>query len=121
MAIFIKILSGALLLFSLFMGVKHGLGMATAKPEMLEMFGKWDIGKTGVMILGTIGLVATLMLLFPPTYIWGNLITAAVILLIIGKALDEGDLKTAFIEVPFMLIPLLMIYLKHPLAGGGFW
>lgn len=115
METFLKILSSVLILFSVYMGIKHGWGMVTAKPAMLEMFGKWNVGRNGVVILGGVGLIATLLILFPPTFLWGNLITACVILFIIASMLNQGDLKGVLIELPFLIIPLVMIYLQHPL------
>lgn len=41
----LKIANAILMLFAVFMGIKHGWNMLTAKPEMLEMFGKWNLGK----------------------------------------------------------------------------
>jgi hypothetical protein len=32
--------------------------------------------------------------------------------------LNAGEVKPALIEIPFLLIPLVLIYLKHPLAGN---
>jgi hypothetical protein len=113
---FFKILSSILILVSVYMGIKHGWGMLTAKPAMLEMFGKWNVTKNGVVILGGIGLIATLLILFPITFLWGNLITACVILFIIANMLNIGDLKGVLIELPFLIIPMVMIYLQHPLA-----
>ncbi len=116
---FIRILSAVLLLFSLYMGFKHGLAMAMGKPAMIEMFGKWNIGKTGIQILGVIGLIATVFLIFPRTFVWGNLITSAMILFIMVQFLYTKDLKGFLIELPFFLLPLLLIYLQHPLAKTG--
>jgi len=98
------------------MGFKHGIAMAMGKPEMIEMFGKWNINKTGIQILGVIGLVASVFLLFPQTFVWGNLITAAMILFIMVQFLKARDLKGVLIELPFLLLPLLLIYLQHPLV-----
>ncbi len=116
METFLRVLSAILILFSLYMGVKHGMAMALGKPEMIEMFGKWNINKTGIQILGVIGLIATVCLLFPQTFVWGNLITAAMILFIMVQFLKARDLKGVLIELPFLLLPLLLIYLQHPLA-----
>jgi hypothetical protein len=119
METFIRILSAVLILFSLYMGFKHGLAMALAKPEMIEMFGKWNISKTGIQVLGVIGLLATVMIIFPQTFVWGNLITSAMILFIMAQFLAQKDLKGFLIELPFFLLPLLLIFLQHPLAKSS--
>jgi len=97
------------------MGTKHGWNMLTAKPEMLEMFGKWNFSKNAVIINGSITLVASILILFPKTFVWGNFLMAAGILLIICLQLLNKDLKGVAIEIPFLLINLVIICLGHPL------
>ncbi len=102
------------MLFAVFMGVKHGWNMLAAKPEMLEMFGKWNLGRNFVMVNGAITLFSALLILFPRTFVYGNFLMAAGILLIICMQLLHKDLKGAAIEVPFLLLNLVIVYLKHP-------
>ena len=112
----IRIISAALLLFSVFMGTKHGVAMVMGKASVVEMFGKWNINKKGVQVLGVMGLIATLFLLFPKTFVLGNLITAALILFMMVQFLKAGDRRGFLIELPFFLLPFLLIYLQHPLT-----
>lgn len=111
----IKILNSLLMLFAVFMGFKHGWNMLTATPEMLEMFGKWNLDKNFVMVNGAVTLLSAALILHPKTFVWGNLLMALGILLIICMQLLHKDLKGAAIEVPFLLLNLLIIYLQHPL------
>lgn len=110
----LRILNSVLILFAVFMGIKHGWNMLTAKPEMLEMFGKWNFSKNAVIINGAITLLASLLILFPKTFVWGNFLMAAGILMIICLQLLNKDLKGAAIEIPFLLLNLVIIYLQHP-------
>ncbi len=80
------------------------------------MIGGPGIGKPALLGLSWLNLLVAGLLLFPPTFFAGNLLNAAAILLIIAYALKAGNLKTALLEVPFLLLPLLLIWLKHPLA-----
>lgn len=112
----VKVINAILILFSLFMGIKHGWGMVTGEPKMLEMFGKWEIGKTGVLFFGVVGIIASILLLFPKTFFLGNFITATILLMLTALYLQQRDIKGALIELPFMILPLVMIYLQHPLA-----
>lgn len=114
----IKILNSILMIFAVFMGMKHGWGMLTAKPEMLEMFGKWNFNKNAVVINGIITLLASVLILFPKTFVWGNFLMAAGILMIICLQLLHKDLNGAAIEIPFLLLNLVIIYLQHPLKAG---
>jgi hypothetical protein len=99
------------------MGFKQGLAMLTGKPEMLELFGKWGIGKSGVMINGMVTILSAVLILFPKTFIWGNFLMGAGILLIIFFQISERDFNGAIIELPFLLLNLLIIYLQHPLKN----
>ncbi len=116
MALFIKILNSVLILFALYMGIKQGFAMVSGKAEMLQFFNKFDVGKSGVLILGTLTIIGAILVLFPKTFIYGNFITAAGILFIIALELNHKDLKGAAIELPFLLLSLVILYLQHPLA-----
>ncbi|RZK57518.1 MAG: hypothetical protein EOO87_02655 [Pedobacter sp.] len=112
----LKILNSALILVAVFMGFKQGYAMFSGKPEMLEMFSKWNFSKTAVMINGAVTMIATLLILYPKTFVWGNFLMAAGILMIICLHLLDKDLKGVAIELPFLLLNLVIIYLQHPLA-----
>lgn len=64
----IKIINAALILVAIFMGLKQGWAMFTGKPEMIEMFGKWSIGKTGLMMIGAITILSAILVVFPKTF-----------------------------------------------------
>jgi len=116
MAITLKILNTLLILFAVFMGIKQGGAMLMGKTTMTDMFAKWNIGKTGVMVLGACTLLGSVLILFPKTFVWGNFIMAASILLIMAFHLLDKDLHGVLVELPFLLLSLLIIYLQHPLA-----
>ncbi len=118
MALVIKILNTALILFAVFMGIKQGSAMLTGKPAMTDMFAKWNIGKNGVMILGFFTLLGSAFMLFPKTFIWGNFIMAAGILFIIALHLGDKDLHGVMVEMPFFVLSLVIIYLQHPLVNN---
>lgn len=111
----IKIINSILILVAVFMGLKQGFAMLAGKPEMLEMFGKWDFSKTAIMINGAVTMTAAVLILFPKTFVWGNFLMAAGILMITCLHLLDKDLKGAAIEIPFLLLNLIIIYLQHPL------
>jgi hypothetical protein len=115
MEITLKILNSALMLFASYMGVKHGLGGILSKPEVLAMFSKWDIGKYGVMSIGFVTMLSAVLMLIPRTFLWGNFLMASGILLMMCLHLQDRDWKGVVIEIPFLLLSLVIIYLKHPL------
>jgi len=90
--------------------------MLSTKPEMVELFSKWGFGKSGLMAIGAITILSAVLLLLPKTFVWGNFLMAAGILLIICFHLLDKDLKGVAIELPFFLLNLIIIYLQHPLS-----
>lgn len=92
--------------------------MLSSKPEMLEMFSKWNFSKTAIMVNGAVTMIAALLILFPKTFVWGNFLMAAGILMIICLQLWHKDLKGAAIEIPFLLLNLIIVYLQHPLKSN---
>ncbi len=111
----LKIINGLLILVAVFMGFKQGYAMFSGKPEMMDMFGKWGFTKTGLMAFGAVTMLSAALILFPKTFVWGNFLMAAGILLIICFHLQDKDLKGMAIELPFLLLNLVIIYLQHPL------
>ena len=111
-----KILNTLLILFAVYMGLKQGWAMINGKPAMLEMFERWNFGRTAIIAFGGLTILSAALILFPATFLWGNFLMAASILLIICFQLQEHNIKGAAIELPFLLLNLLIIYLQHPLA-----
>ena len=111
----IRIINALLILFVVFMGLKQGWAILSGKPEMLAMFGKWNFTKAGLLVFGAITMISALLILLPQTFVLGNFIMAATILLIICLQLSTRDIKGAAIELPFILTNLVIIYLQYPL------
>ena len=111
----LRIINSVLILVAVFMGLKQGWAMFSAKTEMLTMFGNWQFSKTAVMINGIVTMVSALLILHPKTFLWGNFLMAADILLIICFHLLDKDMKGAFIELPFLVLNMIILYLQHPL------
>lgn len=111
-----KVISGILILVTLYMGVKQGWPMITGGSEMLDMLSSWGIGETIAMVMGLLTLGAAILVLFPQTFFYGNVITAMVIVYVMASQLIHSDLRAAVIELPFLLMPLVLLYLGHPFA-----
>ncbi len=114
----IKIINSILILFAVFMGIKHGWNMLNVKPDMVDMFGKWGFSKNAIVVNGIITLFAAILILIPRTFLLGNFIMAAGILMIICLQLLHKDLKGVTIEIPFLLLNLVIIYFQHPLKNN---
>ncbi|HJY14235.1 MAG TPA: DoxX family protein [Flavobacterium sp.] len=113
----LKIINSALILVAVFMGFKQGYAMLSGDPKMVEMFSKWNFSKTALMINGAVTIISAILILFPKTFVYGNFLMATGILLIICLHLLDKDLKGVAIELPFLLLNLVIIYLQHPLKN----
>ena len=117
MEAFAKYLNIFLLLVAVYMGLKQGWAMFSGKPEMLELFGKWNFNKPAVMVVGAVTIISAILIVIPKTFVWGNFLMAAGILMILCFQLTDRSLKGAAIELPFLLLNLVIIYLQYPIKN----
>lgn len=111
-----KIISLILLLVSAFLGIKHGWdAFQPGNAEQAKMMAILGISQAVLPYFGVASIAAGLLLLFPQTFFAANLLNAFSIVLIMALALRAGDYKMALLEIPFLAIPLLLIWLKYPL------
>jgi hypothetical protein len=66
---------------------------------------------------GVFSIVIALMLLFPKTFIISNILHAIIIVIIMAMALNAGNYKITLMEIPFLAMPFIMIWLKYPLTN----
>ncbi|MFC6100402.1 hypothetical protein [Olivibacter domesticus] len=110
------IISLILLLIAVFLSFKHGWDSLHVNdhPESAKMMADLGIKKSYVPVFGIAVILIGFLLLFPRTFFLGNLLNAISILLIMALALNAGNIKMALIEIPFLIMPLVMIWLKYP-------
>lgn len=111
----IKIISSILILITAFLSFKHGWDGLSMKSETNEIVNALGISKPLILTISVLSLAVGVLVLFPQTFFIGNVLNAMLIVLIMALSLKAGNLKTALIEIPFLLMPLVMIYLGHPL------
>ena len=111
-----SIISLILLLVAAGLSFKHGWDSFTVKshPESLKMMTELGIKPTFVPAMGVAMLLIGALLLFPKTFLLGNILNAIAILIIMALAMNAGNIKIAFMEIPFLLLPLVLIWLKYP-------
>lgn len=111
-----KILSIILLLVSALLSIKHGWdAFQPANAEQVKMMSNLGITKSVMPYFGALSMIIGLMLFFPQTFFTGNVLNAVTIVLIMALSLKAGDYKMALIEIPFLALPLILIWLKYPL------
>jgi len=114
-----NIISLVLLIVSVSLSFKHGWDTFNYKnnPESVKMMNELGISLSFVPFFGVLTIVIGILLLIPKTFFLGNVLNAISILLIMALALRAGNFKMALIEIPFLALPLIMIWLKHPLTN----
>ncbi|NDI98736.1 hypothetical protein GWA97_06580 [Flavobacterium sp. LaA7.5] len=110
-----NIISLMLLIVSAFLSFRHGWGaFQPTTPQQAEMMSVLGVNKSALPYFGVFSIIIGLMLLFPKTFFLSNVLHAFTILLIMALSLKAGNYKIALIEIPFLAIPLIMIWLKYP-------
>ncbi|WP_428659066.1 hypothetical protein [Runella sp.] len=110
-----KILSIILILASAFLSIKHGWdAFQPATAEQAKMMANLGITKSVMPYFGVFSIIVGLMLFFPQTFFLSNVLNAITIVLIMALSLKAGDYKMALIEIPFLAMPLILIWLKYP-------
>lgn len=111
-----NIISLALLIISVSLSFKHGWDTFNYRnnPESVKIMNELGINESFIPFFGVLAVVIGILLLIPRTFFLGNMLNAISILLIMALALRSGNYKMALIEIPFLVMPLLMIWLKYP-------
>jgi hypothetical protein len=111
-----NIISLVLLIVSVLLSFKHGWDTLHFKnnPESLKMMNELGISEAFAWPFGGLAILMGLLLLFPKTFFLGNVLHAMSIVLIMALALKAGNIKMVLIEIPFLIMPLIMIWLKYP-------
>ena len=110
-----KILSIILLVISAFLSFKHGWdAFQPANAQQAQMMADLGITKSVMPYFGVFSILIGLMLFFPQTFLLSNILHAVVIVLIMALSLNAGNYKMALFEIPFLAMPLVMIWLKYP-------
>jgi hypothetical protein len=109
-------ISALLLLISVTLSFKHAWDTVHYKnnPESIKMMESLGISETFIPYLAAVAIAVGIFLLIPYTFFLGNTLNAILIVIIMGLALRAGNYRMALIEIPFLIMPLIMIWLKYP-------
>jgi hypothetical protein len=111
-----NIISLALLLTSVFLAFKHGWDTFNYKnhPGSLKMMNELGISESIIPLFGAMTILTGILLLIPKTFFLGNVLNAMSILMIMALATRAGNMTMVLIEIPFLIMPMVMIWLKYP-------
>ena len=110
-----NIISLCLLVVSVSLSFKHGWDTFNYKnnPQSLKMLNELGISKAFVPVFGILTILVGVLLMIPRTFFVGNVLNAMSILLIMALATRAGNFKMVLMEIPFLILPLIMIWLKY--------
>lgn len=111
-----NIISALLLLISVTLSFKHAWDTVRYKsnPESVKMMESLGISEAFIPYLAFVAIAIGLLLLIPHTFFLGNILNAFMVVMIMGLALRAGNYRIALIEIPFLVMPLVMIWLRYP-------
>ncbi|WP_345211936.1 hypothetical protein [Mucilaginibacter gynuensis] len=105
-----------LLIVSVSLSFKHAWDTAhyQSNPASLTMMTSLGINRSAVPVFVFLTVAIGILLIMPKTFFFGNMLNAMSIVLIMGLALRAGNYRIALVEIPFLAMPLIMIWLKYP-------
>lgn len=110
-----NIISLALLIVSAGLNFKHGLdSFKTPTIEQQKMIAQLGLNESNMKYIGILSILIAVLQLIPKTFFLGNLLNAFVIITIMAFAIRAENYKMVLIEIPFLIMPLVMIWLKYP-------
>ena len=111
-----SIISLLLLVISAALNARHAWDTFNYRgnPESAKAMADLGIGESAMPFLGLLAILIMALLLIPQTFFMGNLLNALAIVLIMALALRTGNYKMALFEIPFLAMPLIMIWLGYP-------
>ncbi len=111
-----NIFSLLLLIISVALSFKHGWDSFNYKnnPQSSKMMNELGINDSMIPVMGVFAVLVGVLLLIPKTFFVGNVLNAMTILLIMALAARTGNIKILLMEIPFLILPLIMIWLKYP-------
>lgn len=110
-----KILSIILILVSAFLSLKHGWdAFRPSNAEQARMMTDLGINRSLMPYFGILSIIVGLMLLFPQTFLLSNILNAMTIVIIMAMSVHAGIYKMALMEIPFLVLPMIIIWLKYP-------
>jgi hypothetical protein len=111
-----NIVSALLLLLSVTLSFKHAWDTLHYKsnPASVRMMESLRISETAMPYLAGVAITVGVLLLIPYTFVLGNVLNAILIVVIMVLALRAGNYRMALMEIPFLALPLVMIWLRYP-------
>jgi hypothetical protein len=109
-----RILCAALVLLAFVMGLRHGVSLLRSTPAQVQETLHISLNQATILIVGFLTCLGAVLVLFPTTFFAANFISALVVLYLAAVQSKAHNLRGACVELPFVLLPLLVLYLGYP-------
>jgi hypothetical protein len=109
-----RIVSAILVLLAFVVGLRHGVDLIRSTPAKVLETLHISLSQPTVLTIEIFTCVGAVLVLFPQTFFAANFISAAVVLYLAAVQSKAHNLRGALIELPFVLLPLLLLYLGYP-------
>jgi hypothetical protein len=109
-----RVLSAILVLLAFVMGLRHGVSLLRSTPAQVQQTLHISMSQPTILILGFFTCLGAILVIFPPTFFAANIVSAAVILYLTAMQSKAHNLRGALVELPFIFMPLLVLYLGYP-------
>ena len=109
-----RICSAILVLLAFVMGLRHGVDLLRSTPAKVHESLHISLNQPTILVIGALTCVGAILILFPQTFFAANFISAAVVLYLAAVQGKTHNLRGALVELPFVLLPLLVLYLGYP-------
>ncbi len=109
-----RIVSVILVLLAFVMGLRHGVGLLRSSPAAVQATLHISLNRPTILIVGFLTCLGAILVIFPPTFFAANVLSAAVVLYLAAVQSKAHNLRGALVELPFVFLPLLVLYLGYP-------
>jgi hypothetical protein len=109
-----RIISAILVLLAFVMGLRHGVDLIRSTPSKVLETLHISLNQPTIVVIGVLTCAGAILILFPQTFFAANFISAAVVLYLAAVQSKVHNFRGALIELPFLLLPLLVLYLGYP-------
>ena len=101
-------------MFTAFMSIRHGIAGLRLNAQTVKMLNGIGFHDKVFVPFSILSILAGLAVLIPQTFMLGCVLNALLILVIMVFALWNRQFTTALIEIPFLAIPIMMIFMGYP-------
>ncbi len=112
-----RITSSILISTALVMSARHGAGLIRSSPDQVQELLGLRLEPMTIWALGALTTLAGILLLAPQTFFAANVLTGGVIFYLAAAQSNARNFSGMVMELPFLILPLVLLYLGHPLKS----